>query len=124
MDKNIGNTLYSWAKDLFPICRSITGPGVRETLLYFKEILHKYSHHSAVDPAEAHHSYDGYIGLKQAALNDSPDGTGGNDARYIRIDNGREILVNPRKDTRYNDELIVKRAIFENVQKKAIVPNR
>ena len=41
-------------------------------------------------------SYDGYTGLKQAALHDSPDGTGGNDARYIRIDNGREILVNPR----------------------------
>jgi len=39
MDKDIGKIMYSWAEDLFPICRSITGPGVRETLLYFKEIL-------------------------------------------------------------------------------------
>jgi aminopeptidase-like protein len=46
MDKNIGNTLYSWAEDLFPICRSITGPGVRETLLYIKEILPALKIHS------------------------------------------------------------------------------
>ena len=34
-----GELIYSWAKDLFPICRSITGPGVRETLDYIKKII-------------------------------------------------------------------------------------
>jgi aminopeptidase-like protein len=36
---NLGNEMYSWATDLFPICRSITGPGVRKTLGYIKNIL-------------------------------------------------------------------------------------
>ena len=30
--------MYSWATDMFPICRSITGPGVRETLLYIQNL--------------------------------------------------------------------------------------
>ena len=30
--------MHNWAKDLFPICRSITGPGLRETLKYIKNI--------------------------------------------------------------------------------------
>ncbi len=28
--------MHGWARDLFPICRSITGPGVRETLAYIR----------------------------------------------------------------------------------------
>ena len=35
----MGDKIYKWAKDLFPINRSITGPGVRETLNYIKGIL-------------------------------------------------------------------------------------
>jgi aminopeptidase-like protein len=35
----IGKEMYSWANDLFPICRSITGQGLRETLHYIKEKL-------------------------------------------------------------------------------------
>ena len=31
--------MYEWARDLFPICRSLSGEGVRETLRYFKKIL-------------------------------------------------------------------------------------
>ncbi len=35
----IGNKLYDLMVKLFPICRSITGPGVRETLNYIKLLL-------------------------------------------------------------------------------------
>ena len=37
-DKN-GKIMYSWAKDLYPMCRSITGDGVRKTLAYFNKLL-------------------------------------------------------------------------------------
>jgi len=38
-EKNIGFQMHKWAEELFPICRSITGPGVRETLKYIKNLL-------------------------------------------------------------------------------------
>jgi len=31
-------TMINWAKDLFPICRSITGEGTRKTLTYFEKL--------------------------------------------------------------------------------------
>jgi aminopeptidase-like protein len=34
-----GKDMYTWAADLFPICRSITGEGVRTTLRYLNELL-------------------------------------------------------------------------------------
>lgn len=34
-----GEQMYQWAEDLFPICRSLSGDGVRQTLAYFKDIL-------------------------------------------------------------------------------------
>ena len=36
---NEGHEMYGWSQDLFPICRSITGKGVRDTLKYFKHII-------------------------------------------------------------------------------------
>ncbi len=41
MKKNIklkGYDMISWAKKLFPICRSITGAGLRETIYFLKDI--------------------------------------------------------------------------------------
>ena len=35
------NHIYNWAKDLFPINRSLTGAGNRKTLKYIKNIIPK-----------------------------------------------------------------------------------
>jgi len=37
--EEIQQKMYSWAEDLFPINRSITGEGVRKTLKYIKNII-------------------------------------------------------------------------------------
>lgn len=39
VDLEIGDQMYAWAKDMFPIARSLTGPGVRETLAYLNNLL-------------------------------------------------------------------------------------
>ena len=36
--KDIGKEMYDWAIDLFPINRSLSGNGVRQTLQYIKNI--------------------------------------------------------------------------------------
>lgn len=37
--RNLGMQMHGWAKDLYPICRSLTGEGVRSTLKYLQELL-------------------------------------------------------------------------------------
>ena len=34
-----GAEMHGWARDLYPICRSLSGPGVRQTLAYIQERL-------------------------------------------------------------------------------------
>lgn len=50
---NIGAQMYSWVADLFPICRSITGPGVRSTLQYIQKLLPELTIHSVPSGTKA-----------------------------------------------------------------------
>ena len=36
---NVGNVMYNLAERLYPICRSITGNGFRQSLAIIREIL-------------------------------------------------------------------------------------
>ena len=38
MKQNYEKNLFKWCKDLFPICRSITGNGIKYSLRYFENI--------------------------------------------------------------------------------------
>ena len=38
-ERNYKNEMYNWARDLFPLNRSLTGEGNRETLKYLKNII-------------------------------------------------------------------------------------
>jgi aminopeptidase-like protein len=48
-----GQVMWDWASDMFPICRSITGVGVRETLAYLQEIVPEIGIHEALSGTQA-----------------------------------------------------------------------
>jgi aminopeptidase-like protein len=50
---DIGNQMHAWARDLFPITRSITGEGVRHTLRYIQDLLPDLRIHGVPTGAEA-----------------------------------------------------------------------
>jgi len=43
---DVGVLTYKWAQDLFPICRSITGQGVRDTLVYLQKLIPQLQIHA------------------------------------------------------------------------------
>ena len=51
--KMIGTEMYAWARDLWPINRSLTGPGVRETLAYLRNWLPGLTVHEVASGTQA-----------------------------------------------------------------------
>ena len=41
----IGSEMYGWARDLFPVCRRLTGNGTRQTLAYLRDIVPEMTLH-------------------------------------------------------------------------------
>lgn len=50
---NTDDLMYSWAKDMFPLTRSITGPGVRQTLEYIGNLLPGLKVHEVASGTQA-----------------------------------------------------------------------
>lgn len=53
MEKSLGRVMYDWAFELFPIHRSLTGPGVRQTLKFIKQILPNLEIHAVPSGTKA-----------------------------------------------------------------------
>ena len=49
----LGREMHGWARDLWPICRSLTGPGVRATLAYLQKIVPALEVHSVASGTQA-----------------------------------------------------------------------
>jgi len=53
MTPSTGEEMYGWARELFPINRSLTGPGVRATLVYLQQLLPNLSIESVASGTQA-----------------------------------------------------------------------
>ena len=53
MTEGIGHEMHGWASDLFPICRSLTGEGVRQTLAYLGKIMPSLTVHEVKSGTQA-----------------------------------------------------------------------
>jgi len=51
--EGIGTEMIGWARDLYPIRRSLSGPGVRETFAYLKMLLPDLQVHEIASGAQA-----------------------------------------------------------------------
>ena len=49
----LSEPMHDWARDLFPICRSLTGAGVRETLAYLSRLIPGLQTHSVASGERA-----------------------------------------------------------------------
>jgi len=78
IDQNIGDEMYHWAKELYPICRSITGRGVRETLAYIKRIIPELVIHGVASGTQV---FD-WVVPEEWAVHDA----------YISDENGKRIV--------------------------------
>jgi aminopeptidase-like protein len=52
-DAAVGEDMYGWARDLFPIHRSLTGPGVRQTLAYLQALAPGLQMHDVASGTQA-----------------------------------------------------------------------
>jgi aminopeptidase-like protein len=52
-DRASGAAMHTWARDLFPLCRSLTGNGVRQTLRYLKDLLPDLTLHEVPSGTQA-----------------------------------------------------------------------
>jgi aminopeptidase-like protein len=50
---SVGANMMDWATDLFPICRSLTGEGVRQTLAYLAELIPGLTVHAVPSGSQA-----------------------------------------------------------------------